>query len=196
MATKGYLLITDITGYTSFLTGHELDHAQHIIEGLMNCQLDALTSPVQISNFQGDAILCHVPEDHLDSAASLIDRARNIYSAFTAKVAEMHIDPPCKCKACANIDDLDLKIFVHFGEYLVKKLGERDELMGSDVILVHRMMKNSVVPDTGIKSYLLMTDSAFNKLSDPSSQASFVTHEEAYDHIGKVQMHVADLNNW
>lgn len=196
MVGKGYLLITDITGYTSFLTGHELDHAHHIIEALMNCQLNALTSPVQVSNFQGDAILCHVPEEQLDGGAALFDLTHKIYSAFTAKVAEMQVDPPCKCKACANIEDLDLKIFVHFGDYMVKKLGERDELMGSDVILVHRMMKNSVVPETGIKSYLLMTDSAFNKLADPSSQAAFVDHEESYDHIGKVRMHVADLSAW
>lgn len=196
MANKGYLLITDITGYTSFLTGHELDHAHHIIEGLMNCQLDALTSPVQVSNFQGDAILCHLPEDQLNGGSELLELARNIYNTFSAKVAEMQVAPPCKCAACANIDKLDLKIFIHFGEYLVKKLGDRNELMGSDVILVHRMMKNSVVQETGIKSYLLMTDSAFNKLADPSSKLAFVNHEESYDHIGKVQMHVADLNNW
>jgi len=196
MINKGYLLITDITGYTSFLTMHELDHAQHIIEALMNCQLDALVSPVQVSNFQGDAILCHLPEEQLKDGATLFDLMNRIYSAFTAKVAEMQIDPPCKCKACANIGELDLKIFVHFGDYMVKKLGERDELMGSDVILVHRMMKNSVVPETGINSYLLMTDSAFDKLADSSLQPTFVDHEESYDHIGKVKMHVADLSTW
>ncbi len=34
MAEQGYLLIADITGYTRFLTGSELDHAQGILEGL------------------------------------------------------------------------------------------------------------------------------------------------------------------
>lgn len=194
MVTKGYLLITDITGYTSFLNGHELDHAQHIIEALFKSQLDTIQPPLKISNFQGDAILCYAPESS-GSGTPLLQQVNNIYHAFTAKIEEMQIDPPCSCNACANVGDLDLKIFVHFGEYLVKTLGDREELMGADVILAHRMMKNSVVEKIGIKSYLLVTDIAFSKLADTGKNFSFVEHTESYEHIGEVKMHVSNLKN-
>ncbi|HKI59570.1 MAG TPA: DUF2652 domain-containing protein [Mariprofundaceae bacterium] len=192
MVTKGYLLITDISGYTSFLTGHELDHAQHIIEALFKSQLEVIQPPLKISNFQGDAILCYAAEADAQSTM-LLQQVSTVFSAFVAKVKEMQIDPPCSCNACANIDTLDLKIFIHFGEYIVKPIGDREELMGSDVILAHRMMKNSVIAETGIHSYLLVTDAAFNKLPDTDGFV-FVDHAETYDHIGEVKMHVADLN--
>lgn len=195
MVSKGYFVITDISGYTSFLTGHELDHAQHIMEALFKSQLDRIGPPLRISNFQGDAILCYAPEDSVLRAEALLEQITAIYDAFAEKTAEMQIDPPCSCNACAEIGTLDLKVFVHYGEYLEKSLGERHELMGTDVILVHRMMKNSVKEETGIESYLLMTDAALDKLSDAGNRFPFVDHSESYDHIGDVGMHVADLKH-
>jgi Protein of unknown function (DUF2652) len=193
MVSKGYFVITDISGYTSFLTDHELDHAQHIIEALFKSQLDRIGPPLNISNFQGDAILCYAPEDSVQEADKLLDQITAIYKAFSEKTAEMQIDPPCSCNACAEIGTLDLKVFVHYGDYLVKSLGDRDELMGSDVILAHRMMKNSVKEKTGIQSYLLMTDAALARLKDAGDRFPFVAHSESYEHIGDVGMQVASL---
>jgi len=195
MINKGYFLITDISGYTSFLTGHELDHAQHIIEALFQSQLEAIQLPLKVSNFQGDAILCYAPGESFRNGAQFSRQVKNIYRKFSDKIAEMQIDPPCACNACANVGDLELKIFVHFGDYLVKSLGGRDELMGADVILAHRMMKNSVAEKTGINSYLLITETAFNNLGGEESGFAFARHSERYDHIGEVGMLVASLDD-
>lgn len=193
MINRGYFLITDISGYTTFLTQSELDHAQHIIEALFASQLESIKPPLKVSNFQGDAILCYVPADSLENGKRMFEQVNDIYRAFADKMAEMMIDPPCSCKACSQISTLDLKIFVHFGEYLVKKMGDREEILGSDVILAHRLMKNNVKEKTGLDSYLLMTDSAFRQLGVDDPGIELINHSQSYEHIGDVPMYISPL---
>jgi len=194
MADKGFFLISDITGYTSFLTQSELEHAQHILEALFDCQLKIISAPLKVSNFQGDAILCYTIDQYEDTGEKTFLQAVKLYKAFRARIAEMQIDPPCHCKVCSTMDLLDLKIFFHYGEYLIKKIGDREELVGADVILAHRMMKNKVREQTKIKSYLLMSEAAFSQLNVGKKDLVFKPYEDFYEHIGKVKMHVVDLN--
>ncbi|MFL7870852.1 MAG: DUF2652 domain-containing protein [Anaerolineales bacterium] len=193
MIEKGYFIITDITGYTSFLTQSELDHAQHILNALFDSQLKSIKPPLVISGFRGDAILCYVPESSANDGKIIYNQINRIYDAFIAKINEMQVDPPCSCRVCSTISLLDLKIFVHFGEYLLQKVGDREELLGSDVIVAHRMMKNNVVKDTGIKSYLLLTEKAFEHLGVDAIRSDFIKHSETYDDIGLVDLLVAPL---
>lgn len=194
MIKKGYFIITDITGYTIFLNKSELDHAHHIIQALFESQLDVIGEPLQVSNFQGDAILCHVPEETVEAGQELMNQVDSIYDAFSAKIAEMQIDPPCGCKACSNITMLDLKIFMHYGEYLVKTVGTSDEIIGSDVITAHRMMKNDVTEKTGIHSYLLITETALDVLG-LEDDSKFLDYSQTYEHTGEVAMAVAQLGS-
>ncbi len=55
-------VIADISGYTSFLHGAELDHAQDIIADVMDTVLRRLRPPFRLAKFEGDAAgaaLCH-----------------------------------------------------------------------------------------------------------------------------------------
>ena len=192
---KGYFIITDITGYTIFLTSSELDHAHNIIQALFDSQLQVIGKPLQVSNFQGDAILCHVPEEAVSDGITLINQLDTIYTAFSKKIAEMQIDPPCGCNACANITMLDLKMFLHYGEYLVKTVANSEEIVGSDVITVHRMMKNDVAAKTGIHSYLLMSDQAAQHLALEAIPPKYVGYSETYEHLGKIDMFVSQLGS-
>lgn len=193
MSDKGYFIITDITGYTSFLNQSELDHAQHILNALFESQLRTIKPPLIVSSFRGDAILCYVPEGSVTDGKAIYHQINQIYEAFGEKIAEMQIDPPCSCRICSTISLLDLKIFVHFGQYLLQKMGNNEELLGSDVITIHRLMKNNVVKETGIKSYLLITEKAFRQLGVDSARSRFVNHSETYEDVGRVDLLIAPL---
>jgi hypothetical protein len=43
---------------------------------------------------------------------------------------------------------LDLKFFVHHGDYIVQEVSGIRELVGSDVNLIHRLMKNHMLRRT------------------------------------------------
>ena len=50
----------------------------------------------------------------------------------------------CGCDACAAIGSLGLKFIAHYGSYVIEYEGDREDLAGPDVILVHRLLKNTI----------------------------------------------------
>jgi hypothetical protein len=66
-------------------------------------------------------------------------------------------------------------------------------LLGADVIVPHRMLKNNVIEKTGIKSYAIFSDVAAQKLNLSTYCNPLIPHSETYEHIGEVKIHVHDL---
>lgn len=193
MANKGYFVITDISGYTEYLTGSELEHANEILQSLFDAQLKAVKHPFLISGFRGDAIFMYVPETNFVQSQSLLEALESFYIVFAETLQQMQYNTTCTCRACKNMAMLDLKMCIHYGEYVVQKLGDREELLGADVIVPHRMLKNHVIEQTGIKSYALFSDVAARKLNLLEYCDRIVPHAESYEHIGEVAMCVHDL---
>lgn len=193
MIQKGYFVITDISGYTSYLSNSELDHAHEILNSLFEAQISQLKPPFIISNFQGDAILSYIPEGNILNKQTIIELIENVYYAFMEKRELMHLNTTCTCNACKNISGLDLKIFVHYGQFMIQQIMGRQELIGQDVIQVHRMMKNRVKEETGITAYALFTVDAARKLELETMCPEVVKYADHYDDLGKVEMLVHSL---
>lgn len=194
MANKGYFVITDISGYTEYLTGSELDHANEILQSLFDAQLKAVKHPFVLSGFRGDAIFMYVPETNFIQPQSFLEALENFYIVFEDTLQQMQYHTTCTCRACRNMSMLDLKMCIHYGEYLLQKLGDREELLGADVIVPHRMLKNHVIEKTGVKSYALFSDVAARQLNLSEYCDDLVPHTETYEHIGEVPMCVHDLH--
>lgn len=191
MPHKGYFVIADVTGYTAFMTGSELDHAQDILRTLFETLHDGIRPPLIISNYQGDAILTYAAEGSVLQGQTLLELIENIYYLFARKLEQMHRNTTCTCNACRNIPNLDLKLFAHYGEYVIQDMRGKQELSGPDVIVVHRMMKNEVKEKTGKKAYVLLTEAAARAMRlEEYCRAEMIPHSESYEHIGKVQMYV------
>jgi len=195
MATKGYFIITDISGYTEYLTESELDHAHETLQNLFDVQLEHIKFPLKISGFRGDAIFMYTPEMCFVNPQSFIETLENLYIVFSDTLRQMTFNTTCQCRACKNMGKLDLKMCIHYGEYLVQKLGDREELLGADVIVPHRMLKNNVIEQTGIKSYALFSEAAAQALELHQLCEPLTAHKESYEHIGDVNMLVHNLRS-
>jgi len=193
MANKGYFILTDISGYTEFLTKSELDHAQDALQGLFDAQLAHIKHPFVISGFRGDAIFMYVPETNVCAAQTMLEALENLYFVFADTLRQMIFNTTCTCRACQNMSKLDLKMVIHYGEYAIQKLGDREELLGADVIVPHRMLKNHVIEQTGIECYALFSQAAAEALQLSELAYPLIPHVEAYEHIGEVKMQVLDL---
>ncbi len=195
MANKGYFIITDISGYTEFLTQSELDHAHQALQNLFDAQLQYIKFPLKISGFRGDAIFIYTPEACFVNPQSFVEMLEKLYIVFADALRQMQFNTTCPCKACVNLHKLDLKMCVHYGEYMIQKLGDREELLGADVIVPHRMLKNHVIEQTGINSYALFSEAAANALSLQTLCEPLTRYKEAYEHLGEVNMLVHDLKS-
>ncbi len=193
MAQKGFLLIADITGYTVFLTSSELEHAQGVLDALFKSIFAEIRAPIVLSNLQGDAALAYLPDQSVPQRQFPLDAVERIYCSFATTLGAMRLNTTCSCNACRNMGSLDLKFFVHHGEYAVQALAGRRELQGPEVIRLHRLMKNSVTKATGIKAYALVTEQAAAAIGLPEFFATTIRHVEHGDDFGDTVCHVYDL---
>jgi hypothetical protein len=195
MPNKGYFILTDISGYTEFLTASELEHAHETLQSLFDVQLANIKFPLKISGFRGDAIFIYTPEACFVNPQSFLETLENLYIVFADTLRQMRFNTTCPCRACQNMGKLDLKMCIHYGEYLIQTLGDRQELLGADVIVPHRMLKNSVIEKTGVKAYALFSEAAADTVHLAELSQPLVPHSETYEHIGELKMLVYDLRS-
>jgi Protein of unknown function (DUF2652) len=83
----------------------------------------------------------------------LLDAIERCYFGFRRRRRDVRQATSCQCNACRRIPDLNLKFVVHHGTILRQRVARHQELLGPDVILVHRLLKNDVIASTGIEAY-------------------------------------------
>jgi uncharacterized protein YndB with AHSA1/START domain len=187
------LVLADISGYTSYLAGVELDHAQDILADLTDAVVRALRPTFRLAKLEGDAAFAYVVTDLVDGSV-LQDTIEHCYIAFRRRLRDIGQASQCDCNACTFIPRLDLKFVVHHGLIARQRMAGRDELVGRDVIVVHRLLKNTVQAELGIGAYALYTDDCVRVmgLADPVG-AGLIAHQETYDIVGEVTGWVRDL---
>src|SRR4030095_12574973 len=185
-------VIADISGYTSFLAGVELDHAHDILADVMDKVVKGVRPPFRLAKFEGDAAFFYSIADKVDGSL-FEDAMESAYFGFRKRLRDIHQATSCECNACRKMQDLDLKFVIHHGEFIKRKMAGREELAGRDVIVVHRLLKNAVKERLGGHAYALYTDASIHALViDPAAQG-LVEHSESIDIIGDVKCWVRDL---
>ena len=186
------LLIADISGYTSYLAGVELDHAQDILADLMGTVVTSLRPTFRLAKLEGDAAFTIAPADKVDGSM-VLDTIERCYFTFRRRRRDVRQATACECSACERIPDLNLKFVVHQGAVVRQRMAGLEELVGADVIVVHRMLKNAVVETTGINAYVLFSGAAVAGLGLGAEALGMRPHLETYEHIGEVPGWVHDL---
>jgi Protein of unknown function (DUF2652) len=194
MTQQGFLIISDITGYSKYVNESELEHARDSLTALLNLLIHHTQSPLVISKLEGDAVFSYAPAGGFLQAQSLLDMIETTYASFRKALELMVLNTTCPCNACRNLPNLDLKFFVHFGSYMTQKLGNFTELVGNDVNLVHRLAKNHIKEKTGFKAYAAFTQSVMDELGLGDFQNSLTSHCETFADVGEVQMFVHDMH--
>ena len=193
MPERGYLVIADITGYTAFLSGSELEHAEDSLKDLLDLLIEQTKPPLVISRLEGDAVISYAPEASFLQGQTLVEILENTYVAFRHARQRMQLNTSCTCNACRNIPNLDLKFFVHHGTYVLQEMAGHKELVGSDVNMAFRLTKNSIIQDLGVNAYVAYTDPAVEALGIRAFCIEMQSHKEEYEHLGEVILYVQDL---
>ena len=189
---RGYFLIADISGYTSFVAGTELEHSRDILSDLLTTLCEKIESLLTIHKLEGDAVFAYSPESKIPRGETLFELIESTYTAFRDKQVSMKRATTCTCRACQNIPSLDLKFIAHYGEYIIQRVRDIKELVGSDVNLVHRLLKNSLSESTGWRAYAMFTQPCLEHMQLNLED----THEqvESYEHLPEVKTFNLDLH--
>ncbi len=189
---EGLLLIADISGYTGFLRDSELEHAQDTLTSLLSLLIDHTRPPLKISRLAGDAVISYLPDSEAVEPQTFLEMIDAAYVAFRRAIELMVLNTDCQCNACRNIGTLDLKFFVHRGVFGIQHLGPHDELVGSDVNVIHRLTKNHIVEACGFSAYVALTSRAAERLLPPAV-AWGCDHVESYPDVGDIRVWVRDM---
>jgi len=190
---NGYLIIADITGYTAFLSGSELEHAEDSLRALIDLLIEHTKVPLMISRLEGDAVISYADKRSILQGQTLVEMMEATYVAFKRAIELMVLNTTCTCNACRNIPNLDLKFFVHYGTYMLQELPSYTELIGTDVNTVHRLTKNTIREKTNIEAYVAYSQAAVDALGIQELADTMTAHTEVYEHIGAVNMFVQDM---
>lgn len=180
------LFIPDISGFTKFVNTTEIQHAKHIIEELLEILIDSNEINLELSEVEGDALL-FFRRGKAPTAAELLAQVQKMYINFHAHLKKYATHRICSCGACCSANDLSIKFIAHFGEVADKQVKDRTKLFGKDVIVAHRLMKNSISTD----EYSLFSDNLVRACStwlhlDEVAWSDVIEQEGEYD-FGKAK---------
>lgn len=194
MEHNGFILIADITGYTAYLNESELEHAKGTLTDLLELLIEHTRPPLEISRLEGDAVFSYAVDGSAVNGQTFVESIEDTYVAFRRAIELMVLNNTCRCNACANVSTLDLKFFVHHGRFVLQPVGEEVQLLGSDINLIHRLLKNSVSDVTGLRAYVLCTDAAEKALGIDGAANDMSRHREEVDDFGEVAVWVKDMH--
>ena len=185
------LFMPDISGFTQFVSETEVMHSQHIVQELLEILIDSNHLNLQVSEIEGDAIFFYKPGDKPD-LKSLLQQVEKMFTRFHAHLKLYEHQRICPCGACKNAVDLSLKIIVHFGDVTGISIKEHKKLFGKDVILLHRLLKNSL----NRREYVLFTEGLINELEHHHLPNWYMPQQasEQYD-VGEVRFYFSDLSD-
>ena len=201
-AADRYLLLADISGYTSFLGGVATQHGEDFSAGLpagyralgelIQGLIDGLPDGFELVKVEGDAVFAAAPADALDGKGGMVlqDLGRS-YRAFTdlrEVLARTATDD--KCDACFLVSSLDLKAIVHRGFAVQQAMAGRTDVVGPAVNVAHRLLKNTVREVIGNRPYVVLTEPAAERLGVADLG---IAHQEAYSDTGVIDTRIVDL---
>jgi hypothetical protein len=201
-ANERYLLLADISGYTSFLSAVEDSHGVDFSDGipagyaiigaLLDAVVDGVQPPFDIAKLEGDAVFATATADRLDGDGDhlvellrAVNRSFEVVKARQAVSASDHV-----CTGCPRAAALTVKMILHRGHVVTVPGRGISDIHGPAVTLVHRLLKNSVRAHFGDRPYLLMTGAAASALGLEGAGSA---HQERYDDIGVVEGRVFEL---
>jgi class 3 adenylate cyclase len=188
----GTFLIADVSGYTEYLAGSDLDHAPTIVTDLLTRVLEAIRAPFSVNRVEGDAIIAYSSEPAL-TGSEFLDVVDGIYAAFRRRLLSVGQATSCGCPACGMAPGLDLKVIAHSGVFSRQRIAGQTELVGKDVIIAHRLLKNTLGFAGVASGYLLVTDACVVSLGIDPVETGLRPHNEEYPYLGEIRGWVGDL---
>jgi hypothetical protein len=177
-----FLYIPDISGYTQFINSTNIKYSRKLIHELLEMIVDSNILNLKIGVFKCLAILFYklgTPP----CISKLESQTKRTFITFQESLERMRT----KYDLLRKAPELSLKIIVHYGIVGTIEIKNLVKLLGSDMVLAHRILKNNIKE----KEYLLMTSQYIDSQSPAMLAKSFTWSEmksgkKTYDYLGTV----------
>ena len=202
---NGFLLIADISGFTEFIKIHNMkkkplignklasyweSHAEIIIKDLLETIITSFEPIMNLNKIEGDAAFFYLQSTKpKDEAQNIIKFMKLANDNFKDKLSKLQFVQSCPCDPCQQAKNLSLKIVVHYGDFHITKIRDFTELSGESVILIHRLLKNSIKSS----EYWLFTNQ-FSKFLDKLLDYEIEKISQKVENFGKLELDFINFN--
>lgn len=173
---KALYFMPDISGFTKFVNNTELEHSIHIISELLELLIDSKTIDLELVEVEGDALFMFTT--NIPTYEQLISQTSTMLEAFHTHIRTYEKMRICNCGSCKTTPNLELKFLVHYGDLAFIKVKNFVKPYGSDVIKIHRLLKNQIP----VNEYILFTNNTFNLYKD-QLDISWIKQHELVDSV-------------
>lgn len=190
---RAVLLIADIGGYTEYMSTHRMSlaHAEVNTSRMLEKMIDAAPG-FDLVEIEGDAAFLSRDAGTPASDTTVTE----ILQAAVAMHRAFHLERGyvaanlCPCAGCKEAANLTLKFVAHIGDVATQTIRQRLKLVGIDVILVHRLLKNPVE----IPEYVLLSEQLFS-MGEGSLPDSVQEISPELEGIGTVRAYFVDVED-
>ncbi len=188
------IFIPDISGFTKFVNDTGIQQSRTLIADLLEIIIEANVLDMELSEIQGDAVLFYRlgPPPAIQD---VINQCKQIFLDFQNYLKIVERDRGSALSESLSGSNLTLKVIVHYGRLSVTLIRNHVKLMGKDVIIAHRLLKNNVEGN----EYVLLSEGFLKTQSEAAIKDSFsnwtrlrsgVSH---YEHLGEIRYQYALL---
>ncbi|RXZ66959.1 DUF2652 domain-containing protein [Agromyces albus] len=190
---RAVLLIADISGYTDYMSSHRMSlaHAEVNTARMLEKMIDAAPG-FDLIEIEGDAAFLSRQADAVETDTAILEILRVAVTMHRAFHLERQYVTAnlCPCTGCKGAADLKLKFVAHIGDVAIQTIRERIKLVGIDVILVHRLLKNPVA----IPEYVLLSEELYRTAEDSLSAPVHEVSPEL-EGFGTVRAYFVDVGD-
>jgi hypothetical protein len=181
------ICIPDITGFTRFMAETDLEFSRKIIPPLMRSLVASNTLSLSVGEIEGDAILFYRFGD-LPSLKAIAEQCKKFHYDFSQQLESLKKNFPEDFEKYISSSKLSLKIIVHAAEMTSTHIEGMIKLIGEDVVVAHKLLKNSVSDAEYIMlSEKLLSNYTPSQVGDAFDWAELKSGEDEYDFIGRIK---------
>lgn len=145
---------------------------------------------MKLNKIEGDAVFFYLQSlKPQDEALNILSFMKLANDNFKDKLSKLQFVQSCPCDPCQQARNLSLKIVVHHGDFYITKIRDFTELSGENVILIHRLLKNSIKSH----DYWLFTKQ-FSKFLEKFQDYKIEKISQNLENFGKTELDFINFN--
>lgn len=184
--TPAFFCVPDITGFTKLIASADINFTKEIIPAILRKLINANMLKMNVAEIEGDAIFFY-KTGKLPTINRIITQCQLFYKAFSDYIASLEISDEENYNKHLAHGELGLKIIIHYGEVSSSNIKGRTKLIGEDIIIVHKLLKNNVHED----EYILFSENYLKRIDlntvTSLNMKNLKKGKEVYDYIGTVK---------
>ncbi|WP_412561268.1 DUF2652 domain-containing protein [Winogradskyella sp. MIT101101] len=173
-------------------TDYELN--SKVVPSLLNEIIYSNEIGLKVSEIEGDAVL-FFKRGELPPLKDLIAQCEFFYTQFYRQLRALHDDFKDVKDGKKISQTLGLKIVLHFAKGVDSvQIGKHIKLVGEDVIVAHRLLKNKI----DCEEYILLSNEllkqyTFNEADTNTYLDQLKKGKDYYEHIGEIEYSYIDF---